>query len=112
MNYVILKLCEKLMFIIFVLLLLAKLILFIQRYGHQDQVMAIDTLSRERCVSVGARDKTCRLFKVIEESQLIFRGGAKTKTSDGKSFEEESIDVVEMIDENNFLSGGNSGYDK
>jgi ribosomal RNA-processing protein 9 len=74
--------------------------------------MAIDTLSRERCVSVGARDKTCRLFKVIEESQLIFRGGAKTKTSDGKSFEEESIDVVEMIDENNFLSGGNSGYDK
>ncbi|RIA85384.1 WD40-repeat-containing domain protein [Glomus cerebriforme] len=78
-------------------------------YGHQDQIMDIDTLSRERCVSVGARDKTCRLFKVVEEKQLIFHGNKKVLKRDGQSFKEESIDVVEMIDEDNFLSGGNSG---
>ena len=73
--------------------------------------MTIDTLSRERCVSVGARDKTCRLFKVVEEKQLIFRGDAKVVKRDDLSFKENSIDVVEMIDEDNFLSGGDSGYD-
>ncbi|CAI2173766.1 5163_t:CDS:2 [Funneliformis geosporum] len=78
-------------------------------YGHQDQIMAIDTLSRERCVSVGARDKTCRMFKVVEESQLIFRGDTKIATKGGQSFKEGSIDVVAMIDEDNFLSGGDSG---
>ncbi len=87
-------------------------IIFIQRYGHQDQIMAIDTLSRERCVSVGAREKTCRLFKVFEDSQLIFRGDTKVATKDGQSFKEGSIDVVAMIDEDNFLSGGDSGYVK
>jgi len=71
--------------------------------------MSIDTLSHERCISAGARDKTCRLFKVIEEKQLMIRGGVKK--GDGK-FKENSIDVVEMINENYFLSGGDSGYDK
>lgn len=74
--------------------------------------MSIDTLSRERCVSAGARDRTCRLFKVIEEKQLILRGDVKVVKRDNQTFMEDSIDVVEMIDEDNFLSGGNSGYDK
>ncbi|CAB5389885.1 WD40 repeat-like protein [Rhizophagus irregularis] len=78
-------------------------------YGHQDQIMSIDTLSRERCVSAGARDRTCRLFKVIEEKQLILRGDVKVVKRDNQTFMEDSIDVVEMIDEDNFLSGGNSG---
>jgi ribosomal RNA-processing protein 9 len=82
------------------------------RYGHQDQIMSIDTLSLERCVSAGARDRTCRLFKVIEEKQLIFRGDVTIIKRDNVTFKEDSIDVVEMIDENRFLSGGNSGYDK
>jgi ribosomal RNA-processing protein 9 len=29
--------------------------------GHQDQVLDIDALAQERCISVGARDKTARL---------------------------------------------------
>ncbi|CAG8805647.1 15620_t:CDS:2, partial [Dentiscutata erythropus] len=79
-------------------------------FGHQDQVMAIDTLYRERCVTVGARDRTCRLWKIIEESQLVFRGVTKEATSDnGQIFKEGSLDVVAMIDEDNYLSGGDSG---
>ncbi|RHZ84819.1 hypothetical protein Glove_74g184 [Diversispora epigaea] len=79
-------------------------------FGHQDQVMAIDTLYRERCVTVGARDRTCRLWKIIEESQLVFRGVTKEATGDnGQVFKEGSLDVVAMIDEDNYLSGGDSG---
>lgn len=72
--------------------------------------MAIDTLYRERCVTVGARDRTCRLWKIVEESQLVFRGVTKEAIADnGQIFKEGSIDVVAMIDEENFLSGGDSG---
>ncbi|CAG8480050.1 3418_t:CDS:2 [Acaulospora morrowiae] len=79
-------------------------------FGHQDQIMSIDILSRERCVTVGARDRTCRLWKIVEESQLIFHGSTKEATTDdGQNFKEGSLDVVAMIDEENFLSGGDSG---
>ncbi|KAF0362034.1 WD40 repeat-like protein [Gigaspora margarita] len=78
-------------------------------FGHQDQILAIDTLSRERCVTVGSRDRTCRLWKIVEGSQLVFRGNTKCATEDGQAFQEGSLDVVAMIDEDNFLSGGDSG---
>lgn len=42
-------------------------------YGHQDEVMAIDTITKEQCISAGGRDGTVRLWKVSEESQLLFR---------------------------------------
>ena len=44
------------------------------RFGHQDAVVGIDCLSRERPVTAGANDKTIRAWKVIEESQLVFHG--------------------------------------
>ncbi|KAF2474758.1 small nucleolar ribonucleoprotein complex subunit [Lindgomyces ingoldianus] len=51
-------------------------------FGHQDSVIGIagglDT-NQETCVSVGARDRTARLWKVVEESQLVFRGGGSAK---------------------------------
>ncbi|KAI3914517.1 hypothetical protein MKW92_009278 [Papaver armeniacum] len=40
--------------------------------GHQGEVLTIDCLRKERVLSVG-RDRTMRLFKVAEESQLVFR---------------------------------------
>lgn len=47
-------------------------------FGHQDSVIGIaggfDT-KEETCVSVGGRDRTARLWKVVEENQLVFRGG-------------------------------------
>jgi ribosomal RNA-processing protein 9 len=62
-------------------------------FGHQDEVVSspllkleelrfvtfkltkiqvdIAALSQERCISVGARDRTARLWKVVEETQLV-----------------------------------------
>ena len=38
-------------------------------FGHQDQVLALDALRGETCVSVGARDKTVRYWKIVDETQ-------------------------------------------
>jgi len=46
----------------------------VTRYGHQDSVTAVDSLSRERAVTSGGRDGSVRIWKVIEESQLVFHG--------------------------------------
>ncbi|RYP62156.1 hypothetical protein DL770_009629 [Monosporascus sp. CRB-9-2] len=84
-------------------------------YGHQDSIVDIDALAQERCVTVGSRDRTARLWKVVEETQSIFRGGsadkkAKQQGMDPKSLASEgSIDRVAMIDEQLFVSGGDSG---
>lgn len=91
-------------------------------------------------VSAGGRDKTIRFWKVTEESQLVFRGGAASRIrnvldggmeEDGIVVEEElgggggkkrrkergevkfvegSVDCVAMVDDTTFLSGGDSGY--
>ncbi|VDP24117.1 unnamed protein product [Soboliphyme baturini] len=42
-------------------------------FGHTDTVCSIDCLSRERAVTCGSRDRTVRIWKIPEESQLIFR---------------------------------------
>lgn len=43
-------------------------------FGHQDAVAALDALSRECCVTAGGRDGTVRVWKIPEESQLVFYG--------------------------------------
>lgn len=51
-------------------------------FGHQDTVVGIAgglEVKQESCVSVGARDRTARLWKVVEESQLVFRGGGTAR---------------------------------
>jgi ribosomal RNA-processing protein 9 len=51
-------------------------------FGHQDVVVGVAgglEVSQETCVSVGARDRTARLWKVVEESQLVFRGGGTAR---------------------------------
>ena len=35
-------------------------------YGHQDRVTAIDAGTRERCVTAGGRDRTVRVWKIVE----------------------------------------------
>ena len=42
------------------------------RFGHEDSVTGIDSLSRDRAVTCGGRDRTLRVWKVVEESQLVF----------------------------------------
>ncbi|CEJ80910.1 Putative WD domain-containing protein [[Torrubiella] hemipterigena] len=83
-------------------------------FGHQDEIVDIDALAQERCVSVGARDRTARLWKVIEETQLVFRGGAGDKKNrpgvDPRSLlREGSMDRIAMIDEDLFVTGSDNG---
>jgi ribosomal RNA-processing protein 9 len=83
-------------------------------FGHQDEVLDIAALAQERCISVGARDRTARLWKVVEESQLVFRGGGDSKKSKSSNptqprVLEGSMDRVAMIDEEMFVTGGDNG---
>ncbi|KAJ3373949.1 pre-rRNA processing protein [Kappamyces sp. JEL0680] len=92
----------------------------------KDRITCIDALSRERCITAGSRDRTCRLWKIVEESQLVFRGGGGLSVSEDlvvmekmgeatKKREKDnglsggSLDVVAMIDEEHFLTGSDSG---
>lgn len=107
-------------------------------FGHQDSILSLSALRSELAVSAGGRDKTVRFWKVTEESQLVFRGGVPSRVRnvlDGADetegvdeldeelrrkrrnrekkgevkFVEGSIDVVAMVDDSTFLSGGDSG---
>jgi ribosomal RNA-processing protein 9 len=66
-------------------------------FGHQDGITSIDVLQSDKPVSSGGRDGTIRLWKVSEESQLIFNAFPG------------HIDSVKLINEQNFISGGDDG---
>lgn len=88
-------------------------------FGHQDEVVDVASLALERCISVGARDRTARLWKVVEQTQLVFRGGGSSekrrpRNKDGeiagpRSYGEGSIDRVALIDEETFVTGSDNG---
>jgi len=88
-------------------------------FGHQDEIPAVVGMLGERCISVGARDRTARLWKVVEESQLVFRGGGSGMTGTKSKengienhklrFDEGSIDAIALVDEENFVTGSDSG---
>ena len=96
-------------------------------FGHQDRILAMDAIGqKERCLTVGARDRTVRLWKVIEESQLIYRassgGGRKMKSLpdglvqmasevvDSLAVDETgSLDSVCFLDEETWVSGSDGG---
>ncbi|RMB99977.1 hypothetical protein DUI87_23386 [Hirundo rustica rustica] len=66
-------------------------------FGHQDIITGLDSLSRECCVTAGGRDGTVRLWKIPEESQLVFSG------------HQGSIDCIQLINEEHMVSGADDG---
>jgi ribosomal RNA-processing protein 9 len=93
-------------------------------FGHQDEVADVSALAEEKCVTVGGRDRTARLWKVVEESQLVFRGGGapkqpKHRTKDNDSGvdvsadhdppHEGSMDRVACLDDETFITGSDNG---
>ncbi|KAF5308955.1 hypothetical protein FQR65_LT00037 [Abscondita terminalis] len=66
-------------------------------FGHQDKITSIDCLAKERAITSGGRDTSIRIWKIVEESQLIYNGHSG------------SIDVVRLINEEHFVSGGDDG---
>jgi ribosomal RNA-processing protein 9 len=75
-------------------------------FGHADSVVSVAALpgDREMCVSVGGRDRTARVWKVVEEEQLVFRAGSSRNER-----RDNSIDCVAAIDGSNFVIGGDAG---
>ena len=47
---------------------------YLCRLGHQDSITGIDSLTRERAITAGGQDSSIRIWKVVEESQLVFHG--------------------------------------
>ncbi|PGH15865.1 hypothetical protein AJ80_05396 [Polytolypa hystricis UAMH7299] len=74
-------------------------------FGHQDHVVSVASMATDQCVSVGARDRTARLWKVVDESQLVFRGGS----SKGRSYVENTIDCVTVLPPAHFVTGSDNG---
>ncbi|XP_044741017.1 U3 small nucleolar RNA-interacting protein 2 [Chrysoperla carnea] len=66
-------------------------------FGHQSGITSIDALFRERAITSGGYDCTLRVWKIPEDSQLIYNGHSG------------SIDCVKLINEQTFVSGGNDG---
>ncbi|PVI00247.1 WD40 repeat-like protein [Periconia macrospinosa] len=51
-------------------------------HGHEDVVAAVAgglEVNQETCVSVGSRDRSARLWKVVDENQLVFRSGGTAR---------------------------------
>ncbi|CAE6499273.1 unnamed protein product [Rhizoctonia solani] len=48
-------------------------------FGHQDGASSLDTLYGENAVSSGMRDRTLRYWKIADETQLVFRGGGRSR---------------------------------
>lgn len=66
-------------------------------FGHQEVITSIDMLIKERAVTAGGFDSTLRLWKIAEETQLIFQGKG------------ESVECVRYLDEQHFVSGTMNG---
>ncbi|KAJ1425507.1 WD40-repeat-containing domain protein [Ochromonadaceae sp. CCMP2298] len=65
-------------------------------FGHQDGVHALDCGSKEKPISASS-DRSLRLWKVAEETHLVFRG------------HKSSIDCVRYLTDTSFVSGGQDG---
>ncbi|KAK5101512.1 pre-rRNA processing protein [Exophiala xenobiotica] len=74
-------------------------------FGHQDHVLAVSALSQDQCVSVGARDRSARLWKVVDETQLKFLGDS----SRNDEYQTGSLDCVAAIPPQHFVTGSDSG---
>lgn len=65
-------------------------------YGHEAEVLGVDTLHSYRVLSCSS-DHTVRLWKVEEETQLLFKS------------HKQNIDCVKMLRENVYVSAGQNG---
>ncbi|OQR96109.1 U3 small nucleolar RNA-interacting protein [Achlya hypogyna] len=64
-------------------------------FGHQNEITGIDSLQKDRVVTVG-RDASVRLWKIPEETQLVFHGTG-------------SIDCIAMVTDEYYVTGDDLG---
>lgn len=67
------------------------------RFGHQYPITSIDALYKERALTSGGVDRTLRVWKIVDESQLVYSGHIG------------SIDCVRYVNEEVLLTCGDDG---
>jgi ribosomal RNA-processing protein 9 len=77
-------------------------------FGHQDSIPCVASFSSERCVSVGARDRSARVWKIVDQTQLVYQIPAEAKRHTDV-VPEGSMDCVAVIDEQHFVTGSDNG---
>ncbi|EOY25478.1 WD40 repeat - like 10 [Theobroma cacao] len=65
-------------------------------YGHESEVLTLDCLRKERVLTVG-RDRCMMLFKVLDQSRLVFRPPPS------------SLECCCFVNNDEFLSGSDDG---
>lgn len=77
-------------------------------FGHQDEITSLCAMgAKDRCLSTGGRDRSVRLWKILEESQLVFRVSrlrskkrAADADGDNSDAEEPEVQASESVNEN------------
>lgn len=69
-------------------------------YGHRAEITCTDALVREVVISASV-DRTIRLWRVAEQSHLVFECNPNQITG--------SIDCIKLLDDSNFVSGSQDG---
>jgi len=78
-------------------------------YGHQEEINSIHCLRRERCITCSG-DKTVRLWKIPDETQLVFRWAKeKEKEAAANAAVSMSLDCVVMLTDELYVTGGQDG---
>lgn len=66
-------------------------------YGHESSITSMDASRRERVLTSGGRDQSIRIWKIVEQAQTVYES------------KHESVDVVRLVDDKTFISGGEDG---
>ena len=74
-------------------------------FGHQDHVTAVAAMGVDQCVSVGSRDRTARLWKVVDETQLVFHCDSRKDDE----YHTGTVDCVVALPPMHFVTGSDSG---
>ena len=69
-------------------------------FGHQDVISDMALLDKDKPITVGNRDKTARVFKIVNSSQMIYR---VPQASD-------ACNCITVINQNNFVVGTANGH--
>lgn len=72
-------------------------------FGHQESPVDLCVLSKERCMSVGGRDRSARLWKVMDSTHLVFNAPLESGTLDLVCMLTESAFVVASESQELFL---------
>ncbi|KAI3658556.1 hypothetical protein MP638_002800 [Amoeboaphelidium occidentale] len=79
-------------------------------FGHQSSITCVANMgSYDRCLSSGGRDRSVRMWKIVEESQLVFRASGGRVTKDGDIDNTGSVDSVSFLNEHHWISGTDGG---